>query len=164
MSEAVQRHLQTVIERCEQEIRDLTQARAKAKTKAKAKHSKKKPNHSKSKSKHCSNPNPLYSLKHCLHVINDKTSKLDSSYVDCLLGAKSDNGVRHCFQSLQDDLEELLASYHQDCNITGCQVGDISNQEVECCVDASSLGELNSCFNKMIMGPLAGNLGKKPSV
>ena len=140
MSEAVQRHLQTVIERCEQEIRDLTQARAKAKTKTKAKHSKKKPNHSKSKSKHCSNPNPLYSLKHCLHVINDKTSKL------------------------QDDLEELLASYHQDCNITGCQVGDISNQEVECCVDASSLGELNSCFNKMIMGPLAGNLGKKPSV
>ena len=46
----------------------------------------------------------------CSKKIYDKTSKLDSSYVDCLLGAKSDNGVRHCFQSLQNDLEELLAS------------------------------------------------------
>jgi hypothetical protein len=144
---------------CERQLADLTDE-FKVDTQLRHKKSKGKKGNKGNKGKHCHNNNPLYSLKHCLHTINTKTSELDNHYATCLLGAKSDNEVRQCFSQLQQDLNGFINTYEQECNVAGCKVSDISNNEVSCCVSASNLGELNNCFNSMIIGPLDENAPK----
>lgn len=102
--------------------------------------------------------NPLYGLKHCLHTINDETKRLDRNYVLCLLQSEDAHMVRKCFKQLKKDVDIFTKNFGHKCDVKSCKVADISKAALSCCINATDEKALTNCFNKMIKGPLAGNI------